>query len=218
MTGKFIGYCRVSTRQQGESGLGLAAQETTIREFIASKQGELVLPLFVEVESGRKADRPELHRAIAAAKRQKATLLVAKLDRLARNVAFVSALMEAKVRFVACDLPEANELTIHIFAAFAEFESKRIGQRTREGLAETKARGTILGQRDWEAPLAKGHVTIREQRANRLALYGPLIQELRSNGLSLRAIAAELDRRGIKTPRGNQGWTASSVRLFLSEN
>ena len=151
-----IGYVRVSTKGQGASGLGLEAQESAINAYAAQSDAK-ALRLYVEIESGRKSDRPQLAAALAHAKRSKATLIVAKLDRLSRNVAFLSALMESGVEFVAVDQPHANRLTIHILAAVAEDEARRISERTKTALAAAKARGTKLGS------ARPGHWKGREQ-------------------------------------------------------
>src|ERR1035437_1311250 len=142
--GKFISYLRVSTQRQGRSGLGLEAQRKAVTDYLNGGRWELMQEL-IEVESGKSKDRPKLAEALRLCRVYNATLLVAKLDRLARNVAFVSALMEAKVRFVAADLPEANELTVHIMAAMAEYEAKAISARTKAALAVARERGVKLG-------------------------------------------------------------------------
>lgn len=139
-----IPYYRVSTRKQERSGLGLEGQQAAVAHY-AGSQGAHVLAEYTEVESGKRADRPQLAKAIAHAKRSRATLVVAKLDRLARNVAFTSALMESGVDFVACDNPHANRLTIHILAAVAEDEARRISERTKAALQAAKRRGVKLG-------------------------------------------------------------------------
>src|SRR5713226_878741 len=144
MAALVIGYLRVSTKGQGESGLGIEAQKAAVETY-AKQNGATLIVCFTEVESGKRADRPELEKALAHARRSKATLVVAKLDRLARNVAFLSALMDSKVPFVACDNPHANRLTLHILAAVAEAEAVAISQRTKAALAAYKARGGKLG-------------------------------------------------------------------------
>ena len=138
--GKFVAYYRVSTERQGQSGLGLEVQENAVLEYLNGGGWKLV-GRFVEVESGKRNDRPELAKALAACRRLGATLVIAKLDRLARNVAFVANLMESGVEFVAYDFPQANRLTIHILAAVAEHEREMISQRTKAALAAAKARG-----------------------------------------------------------------------------
>src|SRR3954449_713724 len=142
--GRFIAYYRVSTQAQGANGLGLEAQRAAVLAYLDGGSWHLAAE-FVEVESGRKDDRPELAKALAACRRLGATLVIAKLDRLARNVAFVSNLMEAGVEFVAVDFPQANRLTIHILAAVAEHEREMISARTKAALSAAKARGTKLG-------------------------------------------------------------------------
>src|SRR5262245_32439937 len=141
---KIIAYYRVSTRKQGQSGLGLEGQQHEVQTF-AQRNGASIVATYKEVESGRKSARPELQKALAHAKRSKAVLVAAKLDRLSRNVAFLSALMESKVEFVCCDNPHATPLTIHILAAVAEDEAKRISARTKAALAAAKRRGVVLG-------------------------------------------------------------------------
>jgi DNA invertase Pin-like site-specific DNA recombinase len=139
---RFISYFRVSTARQGRSGLGIEAQRQAVAAYLT---GRKPLAEFLEVESGRKSDRPMLAQALAACRVHRAVLVIAKLDRLARNVSFVSALKDAGVEFVACDFPQANRLTIHILAAVAENETRMISERTRAALAAAKARGTVLG-------------------------------------------------------------------------
>jgi DNA invertase Pin-like site-specific DNA recombinase len=145
MVGQFVAYYRVSTDRQGRSGLGLEAQREAVMRHLASHAGEL-RGEFCEIESGKRTDRPQLASAIAAAKKAKATLIIAKLDRLARNVHFISGLMESGVDFVAADNPHANKLMVHLLAAFAEHEREQISQRTKDALAAAKARGARLGR------------------------------------------------------------------------
>lgn len=142
---EFVLYYRVSTRRQGVSGLGLQAQETTMENYLRSIKDYTVLGRFQDVESGKNDLRPNLTEAIKLAKKQNARLLIATLDRLSRNLVFIATLMENQVKFTACDIPEANELTIHIFAAIAQWERKRIGERTRKAVAEARKNGAKIG-------------------------------------------------------------------------
>jgi len=142
--GKFIAYYRVSTKRQGRSGLGLEAQEAAVRDFLNGGNWRLVKE-FTEIESGKRTDRPQLEKAFQACRVYGAKLIIAKLDRLARNVAFISNLMESGVEFEAVDFPQANRLTIHIMAAMAEHEAKMISERTKAALAAAKRRGVKLG-------------------------------------------------------------------------
>src|SRR5579862_7716530 len=137
-TGKFIAYYRVSTEKQGQSGLGLDAQRKAVADYLNGGQWAL-LAEYTEVESGKRADRPQLLAALAHAKATGATLIVAKLDRLSRNVAFIAALMESGVEFTAADMPMANRLTVHVLAAVAEHEREAISARTKAALAAAKA-------------------------------------------------------------------------------
>jgi DNA invertase Pin-like site-specific DNA recombinase len=227
MQGKIIAYYRVSTKQQGASGLGLEGQQAAVEAY-ARQTGARIAAGYVEVESGKIADRPELAKALAHARRSKATLCVAKLDRLSRNVEFLAKVMNSNAEFVACDNPAANRLTLHILAAVAEAEAKAISDRTKAALAAAKKRGIKLGS------ARPGHWKGREERrlagaragakAAGLALakaaeeaYGdlrPIVADLRSNGLSLRAIAFELNRQGHTTRRGRP-WNAVQVARVL---
>ena len=141
---RFVAYFRVSTDKQGVSGLGLEAQREAVSRHVAIAQGVIVAE-FQEIESGKRNDRPQIAAALAACRLRRATLVIAKLDRLARNVFFISSLMESGVDFVACDNPHATRLTIHILAAVAEHEREMISQRTKAALAAAKARGKKLG-------------------------------------------------------------------------
>lgn len=201
---KFAVYYRVSTARQGASGLGLEAQKAAVAQYVSGVAGEVVAE-FEEMESGRKSDqdRPQLAKALAVCKRTGACLLVAKLDRLARNVHFVSGLMQSKVRFVACDLPEANDLTIHIMAAFAEHEAKRIGERTRDALAAAKKRGVALGKTG-RANLKRN---LEERKATADAFAERLRREVRgmqAEGLTPAEMVRELNAKGVTTALGGQ--------------
>jgi DNA invertase Pin-like site-specific DNA recombinase len=187
MRGKFISYLRVSTDKQGERGYGLDAQRRAVADYLNGGNWQL-LDEYVEIESGKKSDRPKLIEALAAAKRQRARLVIAKLDRLSRNVAFIATLMDGKVDFVCCDFPSANRLTLHILAAVAEHEREMISQRTRAGLQAAKQRGVKLGREDiGDANKAAA--------AARDAELEPVLREL--SQLSSRAAATEIERRGL---------------------
>lgn len=204
----YIAYYRVSTDRQGASGLGLDAQREAVKRHIGDR-GQL-LAEFTEIESGRRhKNRPQLLAALDQCRKRRAVLLIARLDRLARNVAFISGLMESGADFVAADMPEANRLTIHILAAVAEHEREMISQRTKAALAQTKARGTRLGNpRPLEA-LEKANAATAHLRPAPEVLR--LIEQRRSEGKKLREIAHELNRLGNRTPRGKH-WYASTVR------
>ena len=218
---RLVAYERVSTARQGASGLGLEAQRKTIEDFAASRGAE-VLGRFTEVESGRKADRPELAKALHLAKVTGATLVIAKLDRLSRNAAFLLALRDSGVRFVAVDMPEANDLTVGIMALVAQAEREAISRRTKEALAVAKDLGVKLGNPNGAASLrraGKGGVALRRAvslNADQFAKdLSEVVEDIRAAGhSSLRAVAAELTKRGIRTRRGG-AWHVSSVKELL---
>lgn len=211
---KIISYIRVSTQKQGQSGLGLEAQQKAVQQYLAEQGCELVAE-YVEVESGRKTDkqRPELAKALEACKKHKAVLVVAKLDRLARNVHFISGLMESKVKFLALDMPEANELTLHVMAAFAEHEAKRISERTKAALAVAKERGVKLGTAG--AANLRPNIELRQQKAKDFAesLSG-IFEGFKLRGLTQRQMVVELNTLGLKTTRGN-AWSLIQVQRVL---
>jgi DNA invertase Pin-like site-specific DNA recombinase len=219
-TGKFVSYLRVSTDKQGHSGLGIEAQRKAVDDYLNGGNWQL-LQEYVEVESGKRSDRPQLTAALAYAKATGATVVIAKLDRLARNVAFISNLMESGVEFVAADMPMANRLTVHVLAAVAEHEREMISQRTKAALAATKARGTKLGNPNGARALqgrgnASAVAAIRASAAAHTAQVLPVIEAIRADGkASLHAIAAELNQRGILTARGGR-WYATTVRNTLA--
>jgi DNA invertase Pin-like site-specific DNA recombinase len=220
---KIIAYYRVSTDRQGKSGLGLEGQQAAVEAF-ARQRGTQILASYTEVESGRRSDRAELARALAHARRSRATLVVAKLDRLARNVTFLSTLMDSTVEFLACDNPYANRLTIHILAAVAEDEARRISERTKAALAAYKARGGRLGAARPEcrtltaAARRRGTetgVAVRQEQA-REAYQDilPLLEKLHREGHTLRAMAVRLDELGHTTRTGKR-WNPVQVNRLL---
>jgi DNA invertase Pin-like site-specific DNA recombinase len=225
---KLVAYIRVSTARQGQSGLGLEAQTNAI-ETHAKSVGGSVVQIYREVESGRKSDRPELAKAIAHAKRIKGKLVIAKLDRLARNVAFISTLMESKAEFVACDNPHANRLTLHILSAIAEHEAEMISQRTKAALKAAKARGMLLGsarpghwsgrEDKWKAvALVASQAFVAKQYKEAEPVYGPIrpiARQLRDQGQSLQQIADELNRQGHRTLR-DAAWNKVQVSRLLA--
>lgn len=219
---KVVAYYRVSTTAQGRSGLGLEAQREAVASLCGARGWEIIAE-FTEVESGKRADRRELQEALRRTKVTGGTLVIAKLDRLSRNAAFITTLQDSGARFIAADMPEANELTVHIMAAVAQAERKAIASRTREALAAAKARGQRLGNPNGAAPLrraAKGNTdAVRALRAGAEAFARDLsetIADIRAGGAnSLPAIGKELNARHIQTPRGGR-WHPSSVRNLLA--
>jgi DNA invertase Pin-like site-specific DNA recombinase len=218
MMRNLIAYYRVSSKRQGRSGLGLEAQQSDAAAY-ARQQGAKVLASYTEVETGKRADRPELAKAIAHAKRARATLVVAKLDRLARNVAFTSKLMDSGVDFVCCDNPHANRLTIHILAAVAEDEARRISERTKAALAAAKRRGTKLGAanpncRNLTKAARKrgakaGGIAVRQLADEAYEDMRDYFAEMRP-AFSYQQIATVLNLRGDRTRRGKP-WSDVAV-------
>jgi len=220
MTGKFIAYYRVSTGKQGNSGLGLDAQKKAVLDYLNGGRWQLVGEL-TEIETGKRIDRPGLDEALALCRIYKARLIIAKLDRLARNAYFVTKLMHEGVDFVCCDMPTANKLTIHILAAVDEAEAEMISVRTKAALEAAKARGVKLG-----SPKGfHGDTAVEGRKLGRLAHQAKAadfrrqittkIDSTRRSGItSVRGIADELNRRGIPTPRGGQ-WSHTQVFRFL---
>ncbi len=217
---KTISYIRVSTKKQGQSGLGLEAQQAAVAEYIGRNKATM-LAEYREVETGKTSKRPELQKALAHARRSGARLVVAKLDRLARNVAFLSALMESKVEFVCCDNEHANKLTIHILAAVAEDEARQISERTRAALRAYKRRGGILGTPAnlTQAARRKGARAAGEAHRERArACYADLVGRLREErtaGATLQAIADGLNTEGQTTQRGLP-WSPTAVFRVLA--
>ena len=204
-----VTYLRVSTDRQGQSGLGLDAQRSAVAAYVATRP---ILGEFVEVESGRKDDRPQLAAALTLCRQRRGVLVIAKLDRLARSVAFISNLMASGVEFVAADMPQANRLTVHILAAVAEHEREMIAQRTKAALAAAKVRGIKLGNP--RPDIAKARAAASRNAARFRAGVLPQIQALQAEGRSLRGIATELNARGVSGPRSGL-WHGASVRVVL---
>jgi len=231
-----VAYYRVSTAKQGASGLGLDAQRAAVEALCHQRGLSLIAPPFEEIESGKRDDRPQLLAAIDRCRQTGATLVVAKLDRLSRNVAFLATLQDSGVKFVAADMPEANELTVHIMAAVAQAERKAISRRTKEALAAAKARGTWkkadgtpyksgsrLGNPNGAAALARagrgsaaGVAALQANADKHAELMRPVIERLQMEGhTSFGALARQLNAEGMRTPR-DRLWHASSVRNLLA--
>ena len=218
----YTAYYRVSTRQQGNSGLGLEAQKTAVSNFIKSRGAIEVPPPFIEVESGKNNDRPELKKAIKHCKQNGTTLLIAKLDRLSRNASFIlnlkDELNQANVEFVACDMPQANTLTLGIMAVMAQHEAEIISERTKAGLAEAKRRGVQLGNPEnlTDDARKKAHASISKKARNdqtvRHAFH--FIKPLREQGISYNQIADELNTEGYKTRTGKDFHAIQVQRIY----
>jgi DNA invertase Pin-like site-specific DNA recombinase len=217
---RLVGYVRVSTSQQGRSGLGIEAQREALARFAAAEGFELGR-VFVEVETGKGADaldrRPELAAALAEARRLRCSVAVAKLDRLSRDVHFISGLMAHRVPFVVAELgPDVDPFILHLFAALAEKERALISARTKAALAAAKARGVILGGPKLTQARKRAAASIRAAADHHAANVLPVIREIRRSGAkSLHAIADALNARGIATPRGGM-WHAKSVSNVLA--
>jgi DNA invertase Pin-like site-specific DNA recombinase len=206
--GAFIAYYRVSTTRQGKSGLGLEAQRSAIMNYLNGGNWKLVEE-HTEVESGKRVkNRPALAAALAACKKHNAMLVIAKLDRLARNVAFVSSLMESKVKFVIVEMPDANKFTIHIIAAVAEHEAEQISERTKAALAAAKARGVKLGRSDEN----------KAASVDFARLIAPVVHKMQVNGCtSVRKLCDALNAASIPTFRGVGQWHIPTVHKLLKQ-
>lgn len=209
MATTFISYLRVSTDRQGASGLGIEAQREAVQRYVASVGGTL-LAEHVEVETGRSATRPILLQSIARCRRERAVLLIARLDRLARSVSFVSSLMDSGVEFVAADNPTANKFVLHMMAAFAEFERDQIAARTKAALAAAKARGVTLGSNG--KALAASH----RAEADRFAetLRQPVEAAFARGAATLKDVALHLNDVGFTTREGGR-WSAQSAHRIV---
>ncbi|MDA3961255.1 MAG: recombinase family protein [Planctomycetota bacterium] len=224
---RFVSYLRVSTSRQGSSGLGLEAQRKRVESHVEQTSGSLVAE-YVEVESGRRKDRRQLTEAIKQAQREKATLLVAKLDRLARSVAFISALKESGVRFQALDLPSfagdggpVGGLLLHVLASVGQFEAEIISQRTKDALAAAKARGVKLGKPEnliagRSSPAKRWNTQQRKSAANYAEDIREHVERAVSEGaIGVRAITRWLNDNGVTTSRGGQ-WHPTTVSRILN--
>ncbi len=204
---KFIAYYRVSTKKQEISGAGLQAQKHSVDKYLSSEYPESeILSEFVEIESGKRNNRPKLEEALRICKRHGATLIIAKLDRLARNVFFVSKLIENKIDFIAVDNPHATKTMIQMLAVFAEYERDMISQRIKDALAQKKAQGVKLG--------ITGKIRAKENKAKAVEFANslkPIFQELKEQGITAsHKIAEELNNRKIPTARAGK-WHAQTV-------
>ena len=215
---QYVSYLRVSTQKQGYSGLGLAAQREIIRKHL---NGNEPLAEYVEVESGRKKDRPKLKEALARCKKENAILIVAKLDRLARNVSFLSNLLESEIEIVFCDFPQANKMVLHILSAISQYEAELISSRTKQALAAKKSRGCKLGNPehllDKHEQAIKNSVATNKAKAmnnpnNKRAIA--LLKILMKENKSYRQMADALNSQGFVTSRGNE-FSASNVYHIL---
>ena len=222
-SGKFVAYYRVSTQRQGQSGLGLEAQQETVRQHLNGGDWELVGE-FTEIESGRKVmrDRPELQKAIEVCQAEGATLVAAKVDRITRNLGFLTRILDSNVDIIFCDIPQMsnpaqNKFILQLMANVAEYESNIIGARTKDALAAAKARGVKLGTRD-PKKISKLASKERIAKADQFALeVGPIIEELQKYGcVTLQQIAKGLMARGQKTARKNTEGHPSNVKNVIT--
>ena len=215
---RFVSYLRVSTNKQGALGLGIEAQRRAVEDYLNGGRWTLVAE-FVEVESGKHDDRPKLAEALALCRLHNATLIIAKLDRLSRDAHFLLGLQKAGVRFVAADMPEANEMVVGIMAVVAQAERKMISERTKAAMAAAKVRGKRLGTpgnlTNVDEGRANGRARCSQKARERAIDLRPIIADLRGEGVTnLSQLAAGLNRRGIPTSRGGT-WSATQVRRVL---
>ena len=208
---KFVAYFRVSTERQGQSGLGLEAQQAAVKQYADS-----IIHSFTEIESGKHDDRPQLQAAIAMCKRSGAALLIAKIDRLSRQAAFLLTLRDSGVQIIAADMPHAGTLEFGIRAVVAQHEREEIARRTKAALQAAKARGVKLGCPTPEIGSAAGIAVIQARASAYATRLAPIVADIKRAGCTtLREIAAALQARGISTPRGGTNWAPSQVRNLL---
>jgi DNA invertase Pin-like site-specific DNA recombinase len=217
--GKYVAYYRVSTDKQGHSGLGLEAQRELVRTFLNGGRWS-VIGEFTEIESGtrkRLKHRPMLQAALDLARKQKATLVVAKLDRLARDVQFISTLLNGNVKFVCADMPQADRTFLQMVSVFSEYEAGRISQRTSEALQALKRQGKKLGSPTPEIGSAEGIKVLKANADAYAERVGPIVRDIikKSGASTLRDIGAALAARGVETPRGGSEWYPSQVSNLL---
>ncbi len=223
--GKYVAYYRVSTQKQGASGLGLEAQREIVERHLNGGKWEIIAE-FTEMESGKRSDRkrPELRKALDLCEEQGAILIVAKLDRLTRNVPFLSTLLESPAKFIACDIPDfgnpaQNKFMLQMMTNVAEYEAELISQRTKAALEASKARGTVLGSPSPEKGSVIGAARVKANADDHAAEVMKVIEELQKYGCNtLQKIADGLEARGMKTARGGTRWYPSSVKNVMERS
>ena len=218
-SGRFVAYYRVSTDRQGQSGLGLEAQQEAVKLFLNGGKWSLIGE-FTEVESGARKklkNRPMMASALELCRKQKATLVVAKLDRLARDVQFISELLNSNVKFICADMPEADRTFLQMMSVFAEYEGRRIGERTKAALDSLKRKGVKLGSPSPEKGSKVGVEAIQAKAEDYAEQIGPLVRDIikKTGAQTLRDISEALSARGVLTPRGNTIWYPSQVSNLL---
>jgi DNA invertase Pin-like site-specific DNA recombinase len=216
----FVAYLRVSTAKQGRSGLGLEAQREAVNRFVVERGGKMIAPEFVEVETGKRNDRPELEKALKRCALTGGTLVVAKLDRLSRNAAFLMTLRDSGVNFVAADLPEANTMTVGVMAVVAQHEAEAISARTKAALAAARARGKVLGGLRRNAPdvsqfYKQANAAVSAKANKDAEMRRDVIVALIDEGMSMNAMAARLNDASVRTSRRG-AWTATAVKRTMA--
>jgi DNA invertase Pin-like site-specific DNA recombinase len=220
---RYVSYFRVSTKKQGQSGLGLEAQKLAVKEFLNQSGGEIIAE-FIEVESGKRSDRPEFSKAADYAELANGILLVAKLDRLSRDLHFITGLQKRGIKFKLCDLPEVDQLTVHVLAAMAQHEAKMISHRTTQAMKMAKARGTILGNPNLDTYRNQSVVAANEQRISKQETWKrkilKVIQhiQIEENIATCKDISAALNQRGLTTYRGKHFSISIVSNLLRSES